>query len=60
MIHGFGFAGVLGELDLPAAQFAWALFQFNLGIELGQLFIVTIVVERPVPVPPERAAIRAG
>lgn len=44
LIHGFGFAGVLGELDLPAAQFAWALFQFNLGIELGQLFIVTIVV----------------
>lgn len=44
LIHGFGFAGVLGELDLPAAQFAWALFQFNLGIELGQLFIVTIAV----------------
>ncbi|MFM9917837.1 MAG: HupE/UreJ family protein [Rhizobacter sp.] len=44
LIHGFGFAGVLGELDLPAAQFAWALFQFNLGIELGQLFIVSIAV----------------
>ncbi len=43
LIHGFGFAGVLGELDLPAAQFAWALFQFNLGIELGQLLIVSIV-----------------
>lgn len=44
LIHGFGFAGVLGELDLPTAQFAWALFQFNLGIELGQLFIVAIAV----------------
>ncbi len=44
LIHGFGFAGVLGELDLPAAQFAWALFQFNLGLELGQLFVVSIAV----------------
>ncbi len=44
LIHGFGFAGVLGELNLPTVQFAWALFQFNLGIELGQLFIVAIAV----------------
>ena len=44
LIHGFGFASVLGELDLPTAQFAWALFQFNLGIELGQLFIVVVTV----------------
>jgi hypothetical protein len=40
LIHGFGFAGVLGELDLPASQFAWALLQFNLGLELGQAMIV--------------------
>lgn len=40
LIHGFGFAGVLGELDLPTAEFAWALLQFNLGLELGQLIIV--------------------
>lgn len=44
LIHGFGFAGVLGELNLPTVQFAWALFQFNLGIELGQLFIVAMAV----------------
>ncbi len=42
LIHGFGFAGVLGELDLPAWQFAWALLQFNLGLELGQVAIVLI------------------
>lgn len=42
LIHGFGFAGVLGELDLPAGSFAWALFQFNLGLELGQLAIVML------------------
>ena len=36
----FGFAGVLAELDLPTARFAWALLQFNLGLELGQMLIV--------------------
>jgi hypothetical protein len=34
------FAGVLAELNLPAAQLAWALLQFNVGLELGQLMIV--------------------
>jgi hypothetical protein len=40
LVHGFGFAGVLGELDLPSGAFAWALLQFNLGLEAGQLLIV--------------------
>ena len=40
LIHGFGFAGVLAELNLPRADFAWALLQFNIGLELGQLAIV--------------------
>ena len=40
LIHGFGFAGVLAELNLPTAEFAWALLEFNLGLELGQLLIV--------------------
>jgi hypothetical protein len=43
LIHGFGFAGVLAELDLPAARFAWALLQFNVGLEAGQLLIVVAV-----------------
>lgn len=42
LIHGFGFAGVLGELNLPAGAFAWALLQFNVGLELGQLAIVAV------------------
>ncbi|RYD22006.1 MAG: HupE/UreJ family protein, partial [Spirochaetia bacterium] len=41
LIHGFGFAGVLSELDLPASGFAIALLQFNVGVEVGQLAIVT-------------------
>ncbi len=40
LIHGFGFAGVLSELDLPTGQFALALLQFNVGLEIGQLLIV--------------------
>jgi len=43
LIHGFGFAGVLAELNLPTADFAWALLQFNAGLELGQLLIVVSV-----------------
>ena len=40
LIHGFGFASVLAELNLPTADFAWALLQFNLGLEVGQLMVV--------------------
>ncbi|MDQ6628699.1 MAG: HupE/UreJ family protein [Pseudomonadota bacterium] len=40
LIHGFGFASVLSELNLPTADFAWALLQFNVGLELGQLLVV--------------------
>jgi HupE / UreJ protein len=43
LIHGFGFAGVLAELNLPTSAFVWALLQFNLGLELGQLLIVVCV-----------------
>ena len=43
LIHGFGFAGVLSELNLPPSSFAWALLQFNAGLELGQLLIVVSV-----------------
>ncbi|HSC63353.1 MAG TPA: HupE/UreJ family protein [Caldimonas sp.] len=42
LVHGFGFAGVLAELNLPRADFAWALLQFNLGLEVGQLVIVAV------------------
>jgi hypothetical protein len=44
LVHGFGFAGVLGELDLPAGELAWALLQFNLGLEAAQLAVVAIAV----------------
>ena len=40
LLHGFGFAGVLGEIGLPSAAKASALFSFNLGVELGQLSFI--------------------
>jgi hypothetical protein len=42
LIHGFGFANVLAELNLPRAAFAWVLLQFNVGLEVGQLLIVAV------------------
>ncbi|MEO8938002.1 MAG: HupE/UreJ family protein [Burkholderiaceae bacterium] len=44
LVHGFGFADVLHELDLPMGQFVWALLRFNLGVEAGQLLIVAVAL----------------
>lgn len=40
LVHGFGFAGALAELDLPVLGFVTALVEFNLGVEAGQLLVV--------------------
>jgi hypothetical protein len=40
LVHGFGFASVLGDLGLPAGSLVLALLGFNLGVEAGQLAIV--------------------
>jgi hydrogenase/urease accessory protein HupE len=42
-IHGFGFASVLREMDLPRRALGWSLFSFNLGVEIGQLMVVLVV-----------------
>jgi hydrogenase/urease accessory protein HupE len=42
-IHGFGFANVLREMDLPARALGWSLFSFNVGVEIGQLLVVIAV-----------------
>lgn len=44
LLHGFGFASVLGELGLPQGTQVLALLAFNLGVELGQLAIVAAAV----------------
>jgi hydrogenase/urease accessory protein HupE len=43
LIHGFGFANVLREMDLPARALGWSLFSFNVGVEIGQVFVVAAV-----------------
>ena len=42
LVHGFGFAGVLGEMQLPTERLVPALFGFNVGVELGQLAVVAL------------------
>lgn len=42
LLHGLGFAGVLGELGLAPGQFVTSLIAFNIGVELGQLTVVAI------------------
>ena len=39
-IHGFGFANVLSDMDLPSRALGWTLGSFNLGVEAGQLLVV--------------------
>lgn len=40
LLHGMGFAGVLGEIGLPRSEFVTALVTFNIGVELGQLSVI--------------------
>jgi hydrogenase/urease accessory protein HupE len=45
LIHGFGFAGVLKELNIGAggSGIAIPLVSFNVGVELGQLAVAALV-----------------
>lgn len=40
LLHGLGFASVLGEFGLPEGAFVPALLGFNVGVELGQLAVI--------------------
>ncbi|HEY0076017.1 MAG TPA: HupE/UreJ family protein [Abditibacteriaceae bacterium] len=42
LIHGFGFAGALGEIGLPREALGWALAAFNFGVEVGQATLVLL------------------
>jgi hydrogenase/urease accessory protein HupE len=44
LLHGFGFASALRAVGLPEQSIPLALFLFNIGVELGQLFFVAAVV----------------
>jgi hydrogenase/urease accessory protein HupE len=40
LIHGFGFASVLGEMALTREGLLVSLVSFNVGVEIGQLVVV--------------------
>ena len=40
LLHGLGFAGVLGGLGLPEGRLLSALLSFNIGVELGQVAVL--------------------
>nr|WP_223274724.1 HupE/UreJ family protein [Tateyamaria sp. syn59] len=42
LLHGLGFASVLGEFGLPEGQFIPALIGFNVGVEIGQLTVIAL------------------
>lgn len=44
LIHGFGFAGALGEVGLPKQNLIPALATFNVGVEVGQLGLLAIAL----------------
>ena len=61
LLHGFGFAGALSEVGMPAGHIPVALLFFNLGVEVGQLLFVAAVLGLDASVAVDaRAAGRAG
>jgi len=44
LIHGFGFAATLLEMQLPPARLAQILVGFNIGVEIGQLSLVLMLM----------------
>ncbi len=41
LVHGMGFASVLNEIGLPPNRFFSPLLYFNLGVEIGQIAIIS-------------------
>jgi len=42
LLHGLGFAGVISEIGLSQVHFVTSLISFNVGVELGQLFVILV------------------
>ena len=40
LLHGLGFASVLGDIGLEPSRFLGSLISFNIGVELGQLTVI--------------------
>ncbi len=44
LLHGFGFAGALRDIGLPADSAGLALLLFNLGVEIGQVLVIVAIL----------------
>jgi hypothetical protein len=44
LLHGFGFAGALAAIGLPASEIATGLVGFNVGVELGQIAFIAALL----------------
>jgi len=44
LLHGFGFAGALSDVGVPAHAVPLALLFFNVGVEIGQLLFIAGVL----------------
>lgn len=42
LLHGLGFAGVLSEIGIASNFFISALVSFNVGVYLGQIFVILL------------------
>lgn len=42
LLHGLGFASVLGDFGISASSFVGALLGFNLGVEIAQLALILV------------------
>ena len=42
LLHGLGFASVLTDFGMPENDFITALISFNVGVELGQIAVISI------------------
>jgi hypothetical protein len=66
LVHGLGFSSVLREIGLPARGLMLSLLSFNLGVELGQLTVVSLALPlvlglaRRRPAAFERFVLRGG
>lgn len=43
LVHGMGFASALNEIGLPRNKFFTSIFSFNVGVEVGQISVITFV-----------------
>ena len=58
LVHGFGFAGALREYGLPDRALIPALAAFNIGVEIGQVAIVSLIF--PLLLLSDRIGVAAG